>query len=298
MPETTIAPAQAADAPALLALLERCGLPTAGFVDHMDNVLVARDGDNIAGVAALEVYDDGVLLRSVAVESRARGAGLGERLTTAALSRAAGLGAPAAYLLTTTAGGFFPMFGFERIDRGQVPPGVRTSVEFTSACPASAVVMRKVLRPTVLFACVHNAGRSQMAAALFNLDADATKARAISAGTHPAAHVHPEVVTAMRELGVDLSAAQPQRLTPELASRVQSLITMGCGDECPVVPGTRRDDWPLEDPKGKPVERVREIRDDVRRRVAALLSQEGWLRAAHTPAPGARSSSEASTDSR
>lgn len=109
---------------------------------------------------------------------------------------------------------------------------------------------------TVLFACVHNAGRSQIAAALFNHYADSSKARAISAGTRPAARVHPEVVTAMQVRGIDLSSRTPQRLTPELAATADWLITMGCGDECPVVPGARRADWPIEDPKGRPTEKV------------------------------------------
>jgi arsenate reductase len=130
----------------------------------------------------------------------------------------------------------------------------------------------------VLFACVHNAGRSQMAAALFNLAADPAKATAISAGTEPGTHVHPEVLAAMRELGVDLGSVKPQRLTDELARQAQMLITMGCGDACPVVPGAIRDDWPLEDPKGKPVERVREIREEIRGRVRALIEQRGWAR--------------------
>jgi arsenate reductase (thioredoxin) len=129
---------------------------------------------------------------------------------------------------------------------------------------------------TVLFACVHNAGRSQMAAALFNLDADPAKARAISAGTEPGPHVHPEVLAAMRELDVDLADVQPQRLTDELARQAQVLITMGCGDACPVVPGAIRDDWPLEDPKGKPVQRVREIREEIRARVRELIQRSGW----------------------
>jgi arsenate reductase len=131
---------------------------------------------------------------------------------------------------------------------------------------------------TVLFACVHNAGRSQMAAAWFNLLSDATKARAISAGTDPGPSVHPEVVTAMTEVGVDLSRAPTSRLTPELAQQAQMLITMGCGDECPVVPGLKRDDWPLEDPKGKPLALVREIRDEIRQHVEMLLEREGWRR--------------------
>jgi arsenate reductase len=87
--------------------------------------------------------------------------------------------------------------------------------------------------------------------------------------------VHPEVVTVMREEGVDLADARPRKLTPELTSQAQLLITMGCGDECPFVPGLRRDDWPLEDPKGQPVERVRAIRDDIRRRVEALVDAAG-----------------------
>jgi arsenate reductase len=131
---------------------------------------------------------------------------------------------------------------------------------------------------TILFACVHNAGRSQMAAAIFNQLADPAKARAISAGTEPGTHVHPEVVQAMLELGVDLSAVVPQKLTPELAATASLLITMGCGEACPVVPGLARDDWPLEDPKGKPIERVREIRAEIAERVRVLLQAKGWSR--------------------
>lgn len=128
----------------------------------------------------------------------------------------------------------------------------------------------------VIFACVHNAGRSQMAAAFFNQLADPAAARAVSAGTQPAHRVHPEVVEAMEELGLDLSHAQPQKLTEALARDAQLLVTMGCGDECPYVPGLRRDDWPLPDPKGQSADRVREIRDDIRERVRALIAAEGW----------------------
>ena len=131
---------------------------------------------------------------------------------------------------------------------------------------------------TVIFACVHSAGRSQMAAAFFNALADPAKAHAVSAGTDPADHVHPEVVDVMREAGFDLSGAQPRRLTAELAASAALLITMGCGEQCPVVPGLRRDDWDLRDPKGQPIERVRAIRDDVRRRVRELVDVRGWGR--------------------
>ena len=131
---------------------------------------------------------------------------------------------------------------------------------------------------TVIFACVHNAGRSQMAAAWFELLCDPGRARAVSAGTEPAERVHPEVVEAMREVGIDLTDRKPRKLTDELAESAEMLVTMGCGEQCPVVPGLAREDWPLEDPKGKPIEHVRRIREEVRERVVALLDREGWYR--------------------
>lgn len=131
---------------------------------------------------------------------------------------------------------------------------------------------------TIIFACVHNAGRSQMAAAWFNRVADPARARAISAGTDPGPRVHPEVVTVMAEIGIDVSSRTPQRLTPELAHGARALITMGCGDQCPVVPGAMRQDWPLPDPKGRPIAEVREIRDDIRGRVDRLVEEHGWGR--------------------
>jgi arsenate reductase (thioredoxin) len=132
------------------------------------------------------------------------------------------------------------------------------------------------LPANVLFACVHNAGRSQMAAAWFNQLANPARARGISAGTAPGVRVHPEVVEAMNEVGIDLSAGKPQFLSDELATSSALLITMGCGEACPHIPGLRRMDWPLEDPKGKPVERVREIRDQVKAHVEKLIADEGW----------------------
>lgn len=131
---------------------------------------------------------------------------------------------------------------------------------------------------TVLFACVHNAGRSQMAAALFNAVAEPSKAHAVSAGTQPGAHVHPEVVVVMREVGIDMATAMPRKLTDDLAAGVDLLVTMGCGEACPVLPGVERDDWALEDPKEKPIERVREIREEIARRVRALVDERGWAK--------------------
>jgi arsenate reductase (thioredoxin) len=127
----------------------------------------------------------------------------------------------------------------------------------------------------VIFACVHNAGRSQMAAAFFNQLADPRKAQAVSAGTEPGERVHPEVQAVMQEIGIDLSHAKPQKLTEKLAKQAQLLITMGCGDKCPYVPGLRLEDWPLRDPKGLPAEEVRAIRDEVKHRVQQLIDREG-----------------------
>jgi len=137
----TIEPAQAADQAAVLALLERSSLPTDGLSDHFDSTVVAHAGDQIVGCAALEVYEAAALLRSVAVDERLRGQGWGQRLTEAVLDQARRLGVHEVYLLTETASGFFPRFGFQPISRAEVARAVQQSVEFTSACPSSALVM-------------------------------------------------------------------------------------------------------------------------------------------------------------
>jgi arsenate reductase (thioredoxin) len=124
---------------------------------------------------------------------------------------------------------------------------------------------------TALFVCLHNAGRSQMSAALFERAAEG-RHRALSAGTTPAERVHPEVVEVMRGLGVDLSGRVPQQLTRELAEEADVVVTMGCGDECPYIPGKRYVDWDLEDPKGRPLDEVRATRDEIARRVDALVA--------------------------
>ena len=124
----------------------------------------------------------------------------------------------------------------------------------------------------VLFVCTHNAGRSQMSQALFERAAHG-RHTAASAGTEPADRVHPEVVEVMRELGIDLADRRPQLLTRELAEQADVVVTMGCGDQCPVIPGKRYIDWELDDPKGRPVEEVRATRDEIARRVGELLAE-------------------------
>jgi arsenate reductase len=125
----------------------------------------------------------------------------------------------------------------------------------------------------VLFVCLHNAGRSQMSQALFER-ATAGRHTALSAGTTPGERIHPEVVEVMREVGIDLSDRRPQLLTRELAEQADLLVTMGCGDQCPYIPGKRYTDWNLTDPGGLPLDRVRAIRDDIARRVGLLLADE------------------------
>ena len=124
----------------------------------------------------------------------------------------------------------------------------------------------------VLFVCLHNAGRSQMSEALFARGAGG-RHEAESAGTTPAEHVHPEVVEAMRELGIDLADRTPERLSREAAERADVVVTMGCGDQCPYIPGKRYVDWDLTDPNGLPLDEVRAIRDEIAGRVEALVTE-------------------------
>jgi protein-tyrosine-phosphatase len=125
---------------------------------------------------------------------------------------------------------------------------------------------------TVLFVCLHNAGRSQMSEALFERAAGGRHS-ALSAGTTPGERVHPEVVEVMRELGIDLAGRTPRRLTRELAEQADVVVTMGCGDECPYIPGRRYLDWDLADPAGRPLEEVRITRDEIAERVQSLVGE-------------------------
>ena len=159
----------------------------------------------------------------------------------------------------------------------QLIGGAAATLTFGWLMPLEAPVpssMRKFI-----FACVHSAGRSQMAAAFFNAMANPERGYGVAAGTEPAHRVHPEVIETMREVGIDLSSAKPQQLTDELARSASMLVTMGCGESCPVVPGLRRDDWALPDPKGQDPDAVRKIRDEVRDRVRELIEREGIGRA-------------------
>lgn len=129
---------------------------------------------------------------------------------------------------------------------------------------------------TIIFACVHSAGRSQMAAAFFNKHVNNKDIKAIAAGTQPAERVHPEVIQVMQEVGIDLSAAKPSLLTQELVANAAMLVTMGCGEKCPYVPGLKTVDWSLKDPKGQQIEQVRKIRDEIEELVVHLVTNESF----------------------
>lgn len=170
-----------------------------------------------------------------------------------------------------------PLFLF-----AQVSGAVAATVLMRWLIPALSETAEDILLPhessgplkTYLFACIHNAGRSQMAAALFNRYADRSRCLAVSAGTEPASHVHPEVVEVMREIGIDLTSRKPQKLTNDVARSASVLVTMGCGEACPFIPDLRIIDWALPDPKGQSLEAVRLIRDEIHDRVKELIRSE------------------------
>ena len=148
MTTVTIAPARLSDYDVVAALLEREHLPLDGLRQHFENAFVARAGNRIVGCSALEVYEGGTLLRSLVVDAEYRGAGVGSSVTDAAIQLARRRLAPAVYLLTTTAERFFPKFGFDIVDRADVPASVLASAEFSRACPSTAIVMRRLLTST------------------------------------------------------------------------------------------------------------------------------------------------------
>jgi arsenate reductase (thioredoxin) len=164
----------------------------------------------------------------------------------------------------------------------QIAGGASATLLFRWLVPTLSESAKSILMPheqsipvrTYLFACVHNAGRSQMAAALFNIYANREGCIGISAGTQPATQVHPEVVQVMQEIGIDLSKAKPQKLTGVLASSATVLVTMGCEEACPYIPGVKRVEWNIPDPKGQQIEQVRTIRNEIHERVKQLLRDD------------------------
>jgi L-amino acid N-acyltransferase YncA len=240
-------------------------------------VLAAEHGGRVAGFARVIASSDrcayaGVGEFSIYLARDARGHGVGGQLLEALVSTAEdeGYWKLIGKLFTTNAASLAlaRRCGFREV-------GVHRRHARLDGEWKDVLVVERLLgdaRATVLFVCLHNAGRSQMSAALFERAAGG-RHKALSAGTTPADRVHPEVVEVMAELDVDLSGRRPQKLTRELAEQADVVVTMGCGDECPYIPGKRYVDWELEDPKGRPLEEVRAARDEITRRVTELVAE-------------------------
>ena len=260
------------DLAAVQALLQAEKLPLDGL--EATRGWVACECERVVGHVALDDTEQGSVLRSLVVGSAERTAGIGAAL----LHKAEGEAAQGnVFLRTSTIQEWVLRLGYERIDADAVPEKVSGTVEFSGVICSSVPVFRKKMariqeqRRLFIFACIHNAGRSQMAAAYFNRLVDPTRAQALSAGTQPAEQVHPAVAESMRKAGFDLSGMRPQKLTAELAAGARMLITMGCGEQCPLVPGVEVEDWPLPDPKGQPAEVVDAIREQIALRVKDLI---------------------------
>jgi arsenate reductase len=237
-------------------------------VEGDDVVAFARSGPTSARACYARNAEFSVY---VARGAHGRGAGSLAMRALVDAARAAGLWKLVSAVLTDNAASLHMLdkLGFRNV-------GVHEAHGVLDGRWRDVTIVERIVAPTALFACVHNAGRSQMAAALLARRIDPTRVRVLSAGTAPAARVHPEVVTAMRELGVDLLRRTPRKLDPELAAQATVLVTMGCGEACPAAPFASREDWPLEDPEGKGLERVRELRDDIAARVEDLARRMGW----------------------
>lgn len=255
-----------------------------GWFDGSAPIIVVEDSGALIAFAAASRWKQrdwfrGVHEVAVYVDRAHRGRGAGRRALEELIkaARSAGFWKLLGAAFTTNAGSRALMRASAFREVGIYEKQGKLDGQWRDVLLFEKLLVENVLPRTVIFACVHNAGRSQMAAAVFNELADPKKAHALSAGTQPGQRVHPEVVSAMRELDLDLSSASPRKLTAELAKDAFALVTMGCGDDCPAVPGARREDWPLPDPKGKPVEEVRRIRDELRRRVAAMVDDNGWM---------------------
>lgn len=262
--------ANASDVAGIRALLLQNGLPVADLETSAIAFFVAEEGDGLAGVVGIEVFGEAALLRSLAVAPDRRQAGLGQALVAEAEAYAREIaGARELLLLTTTAAPFFAKRGYAAIDRQTAPGSVQSSAEFRALCPASATCMRKSFRKRVLFVCVENANRSQMAEAFARLHGGAS-VEAWSAGSHPSGIINPKAVRFMAELGYDLASHKSKSLDT-IEGAFDAVVTMGCGDSCPWVPAERREDWALPDPKSMDDDAYRAVRDEIGTRVRALL---------------------------
>lgn len=271
-------PAQPADLPAISDLLRAAKLPTDGVAESLaDFVVAVRDGKLVAA-GGLEVAGRDALLRSVVVREDARGRGIGELITARLLGEARARGLATLWLLTETAPGFFPRFGFRRVPRDQAPEGLKATVEFATCCPASAVTMARRVPPLgVLVLCTANSARSQLGEALLaHLGGDLI--RAASAGTAPGKGPHPLAIETLRRRGIDWSGKRSKSID-EVGTGWDLVITV-CDDakeSCPVLPGHATVHWSYRDPaavaggEAAQLAAFAAVADDLERRIATLL---------------------------
>lgn len=269
----TIRPGSDRDLAAIRDLLSRSNLPTQDVATSDIRWLVSENDGHVTGVIGVELHGNAGLLRSLAVTAEFRGTGIGAGLVDRLEHLCREQGIAELVLLTQTAEPFFARRGYIRVDRNAVPAPIQTSAEFRSLCPASATCMRKPFAALkrVLFVCVENSNRSQMAEAFAHIHGgDAVFAT--SAGSRPSGQVNPRAVQFMSELGYDLTRHRSKSLDA-IGGEFDAVVTMGCGDSCPWVSAKQRVDWTLPDPKNLPDDEYRAVRDEIAKRVRALLER-------------------------
>ena len=263
--------AHASEFAAIRDLLELAGLPTGDLTTSKIEWLVAVSDGQLEGVVGLESFGSAALLRSLAVQPSARGSGIASAMVGELELRSHERGVQQLLLLTQTAERFFRDRGYTVVDRTDAPAEMRASAEFRSLCPSSAVCMAKqpAAAKRVLFVCVENSNRSQMAEAFAHLHGRG-KVFAASAGSRPSGTINAKAIRFMHELGYDMGEHRSKSLD-EIRGDFDVVVTMGCGDSCPWIPAKHRVDWNLPDPKELSDDAYREVRDEISRRVLQLL---------------------------
>ena len=253
-----------------VALIKASGLPTEDISD-ITKLFAATEGDEVLGTIGIEFYDKVALLRSLAVTEVMRSKGLGKQLVEFIERFAKQNGAMELILLTTTAADFFTKKAYQPIERNNVPDAIKQSTEFTSTCPSSAILMRKSLKNKILFVCIENSNRSQMAQAFATIHGN-NKIEAYSAGSRPSGKINPKAIAAMKELNYDLNTHSSKSLEEvKSLAPFDTLVTMGCGDACPWMPAKKFIDWQIPDPREMNEEDFRKVRDLIEIKVKALV---------------------------
>lgn len=268
-----IRPAQNTDKEAIIELLKKNNLPTRDLTGELQDFFVIKDGEKVIAVIGLETHGDHGLLRSMATDTAYRNNGNATSLVNELFTLARSKKLKDIYLLTTTAEKYFDKKGFVKIDRDLAPEEIKQTAEFTGLCPSSAVLMKKEVAPKkkVLFVCIENSNRSQMSQAFASI-LGGENVEAYSAGSKPSGVVNPKAVTAMKELGYDLSVHDSKSLKEvEQYAPFDAVITMGCGDACPWMPAKKFIDWEIPDPKHMDPREFNSVRDMIREKVKGLL---------------------------